>query len=477
MEDDQQDLLDTLLTQATLRETANGGYLPLPDTFDDSFEEVSQSSTEQSKLLSCPPPLRRATVAEGVAIDGQLSVAEEKRRAKNRKRKERYKRNRKLKEERTHTHVANIVTKPSQAENHPLEVLEMVKFDTQQLRSAQGGWIGRDLPRQGPPKDLEYYLQRGYRLIEWDGQTSKVLVDSQDRIFGCLAHPPNEDGSWSEVHKGFTRAAEELFASLGPTQEAEERRGDYESITCGLSMGQGQKAPQILHQSERNQQLLDKFNADPYVHRVVTTANSMFHYYFPKLYKDYVDVLHQFHKLTGLLKTRTRVNGGPGDDDPDWDPPLGGAWAAECVNAPPKVATEIHVDQANKANGICPIFSYGDYNPKTSGHLVLPELQAVIEFPAACFIFIPSATLMHGNTLLHEGDVRGSLTMFTAGSLFRWVAYGGRTEKELKKMDPGCWVSEEVKRKGAWAESMNRFSTTASLHYDRLWLRSQGLSL
>lgn len=262
-------------------------------------------------------------------------------------------------------------------------------------------------------------------------------------------------------------------------------------VDCGMLTGS--QAPQILHQSERNQQLLDKFNADPYVHRVVTTANcehyvatkiclltiptAMFHYYFPKLYKDYVDVLHQFHKLTGLLKTRTRVNGGPGDDDPDWDPPLGGAWAAECVNAPPKVATEIHVDQANKANGICPIFSYGDYNPKTSGHLVLPELQAVIEFPAACFIFIPSATLMHGNTLLHEGDVRGSLTMFTAGALFRWVAYGGRTERELKKMDPGCWVSEEVKRKGAWAESMNRFSTTASLHYDRLWLRSQSLSL
>lgn len=170
MADDQQDLLDTLLTQATLRETENGGYMPLPDTFVDSFEEVSQSLTEQSKLLSCPPPLRGATVAGNVAVDGQLSVAEEKRRAKNRKRKERYKRNRKLNEDRMHTHVANIVTKPSQAENHPLEVLEMVKFDTQQLRSAQGGWIGRDLPRQGPPKDLEYYLQRGYRLIEWDGR-------------------------------------------------------------------------------------------------------------------------------------------------------------------------------------------------------------------------------------------------------------------------------------------------------------------
>ncbi|KAI0084708.1 hypothetical protein BDY19DRAFT_897955 [Irpex rosettiformis] len=289
-------------------------------------------------------------------------------------------------------------------------------------------------------------------------RSSKVLCDKEDRIFACLAHPPNEDGSWDVVHKGFQAAGERMFTSLGPRKDEKERRGEFESITWGLSIGQGQKVcGHMLDVSAYNQELLDTFLLDPNVRRVISTCNSMFRYYFPKLFGDYVDVLHYYHKLTG--------------DPGDWVPPLyEGIWAAASYNNPPNVMTFEHVDQANKANGICPIFSFGDFNAKTGGHLVLRQLKLVIEFPPGCFIFIPSATLIHGNIRIGKNEERGSFTMFTAGGLFRWVAYGGQTEKEMKERDGKRWYKdEEPKRAQAWVESMSQFSTVSSLHTDRVY--------
>lgn len=197
----------------------------------------------------------------------------------------------------------------------------------------------------------------------------------------------------------------------------------------------------------------------------------MFKTYFPKLYQDYVDVLRQYHKLTGKLKVRT----GGGGHLPGWEPPFYPTpWAAETHNEGPKVATRVHVDQANKANGICPIFSFGDFDPKMGGHLVLPQLKVVVEFPPGCLILIPSATLLHGNIQIQEGEYRGSYTMFTAGGLFRWVAYGGQTERELKERDPKRWYNvEEPKRATAWVEGLSRFSTTKSLATDRAYYTSR----
>ncbi len=71
-------------------------------------------------------------------------------------------------------------------------------------------------------------------------RSTKVFCDSKDRIFACFAHPPNEDGSWDEVMRGFWQANERLFELLGPRRREEERRGDFESFTAGLSIGQGQ---------------------------------------------------------------------------------------------------------------------------------------------------------------------------------------------------------------------------------------------
>lgn len=126
---------------------------------------------------------------------------------------------------------------------------------------------------------------------------------------------------------------------------------------------------------------------------------------------------------------------------------------------------------ANKANGICPIISAGDFNPKTGGHISLPQLKLLIEFPPGTFILIPSATLIHGNVPVAEGEHRDSITMFTAGGLYRWFEYGGRTEKTMRAEDPKAWREELRRRKTRWQELIGRFSTLNSLPADQIpWL-------
>lgn len=179
----------------------------------------------------------------------------------------------------------------------------------------------------------------------------------------------------------------------------------------------------------------------------------MFRYYFPNIYGDYVDLVESLEATHPNLHRpiprcvfmgRTRN--------------YGSRRAAQTVE---------HLDMANKANGICPIISSGDFNPKTGGHLSLPQLKLLIEFPPGTFILIPSASLIHGNVPVLPGEHRDSMTMFTAGGLFRWIEYGGRTEKTMRAEDPQAWREELEKRKTRWSEQIDQFSTLDSLEADQ----------
>ncbi|KAI0692084.1 hypothetical protein BC835DRAFT_1278302 [Cytidiella melzeri] len=128
-----------------------------------------------------------------------------------------------------------------------------------------------------------------------------------------------------------------------------------------------------------------------------------FAFYFPKHYISYAE----------LRKTLLARHPGlryPFDGSP---------FAAQSTNYSRRAVTYEHTDCANKADGICPIFCSGDFDPTKGGHLILRELNLLIEFPPGAFIFIPSAILLHGNVDIAPGEQRESFTQFTAGGLFR----------------------------------------------------------
>jgi len=68
------------------------------------------------------------------------------------------------------------------------------------------------------------------------------------------------------------------------------------------------------------------------------------------------------------------------------------------------------MDFGNLPYGWCAITSLGPFDPKRGGHLVLWDLQLVIEFPPGSTILIPSAVLQHSNIPIHQNThVIGSL--------------------------------------------------------------------
>lgn len=225
--------------------------------------------------------------------------------------------------------------------------------------------------------------------------------------------------------------------------------------------------PGILSHSKRNQRAIEELLANPSVRRVIGYGNSesnvpcatchvihtikgVFRFYFPKIYKEYDDnmlamLLHQ------VVPTRPISNS---------------VFAAASFNFGPRAVTHEHTDSGNKANGPCPIFCTGTFDPKKGGHLVFRQLKLLVEFPPGSLALIPSATLMHGNVAIRRGEQRESFTQYAAGGLFRWVGYGFRSWSQLEE-DEQSLIQELNARKTRWAEALDRFSTIQSLHNDR----------
>lgn len=63
----------------------------------------------------------------------------------------------------------------------------------------------------------------------------------------------------------------------------------------------------------------------------------------------------------------------------------------------------------------------GEFDYTKGGHLVLWEVQLVIEFPSGTTILLPSATISHSNVAIANNERRYSFTQYSAGGLFRWV--------------------------------------------------------
>lgn len=167
----------------------------------------------------------------------------------------------------------------------------------------------------------------------------------------------------------------------------------------------------------------------------------------PKLYKHY-------EKLVTDIKSH----------DPELCLPFAkSVFMATTINLGDKVVTTRHRDQANLPNGLCAVMSLGSYNHKLGGHLVLHELKLILEFPPGWIIFLPSASITHSNIGISDNEWRSSITYYTAGGLFRWVAYGFQGEK---KLDPEQLQRIKEQSSTRWNYGIDLFSKSEELRED-----------
>ena len=175
-----------------------------------------------------------------------------------------------------------------------------------------------------------------------------------------------------------------------------------------------------------------------YASRSLTCPQGAFNLFAPQLHAHYQSNLQNLLKSDATLKR-------PFDNS---------VFAAATFNLGGHVATKVHLDHLNLATGWCGIVALGDYDPKTGGHLVLWDLEVVIEFPPGAVILIPSAILRHSNVAVAPTETRSSFTQYTAGGLFRWEDCGFQKQKQFEER--GC--QHALSGEQRFQEGVQRFS-------------------
>lgn len=212
-----------------------------------------------------------------------------------------------------------------------------------------------------------------------------AIIDDENRIVAVLVGRPVGKPDWPQVVAGLEAAVNRLeTAAKFSADECDHRRGPFPAKDFGVSHGGGQtvrfhfihttmcadalyvKHPSTLNLgSERNKCAIDAFRADPNVIRAAGFANSAFACYAPKMYQRYCKY------FTGLREK---------DPSLKWNFP-NSVFPAVTANTGKAAASYDHIDYANAAAGWCSITSAGTFDPKKGGHLILFDINKVVEFP------------------------------------------------------------------------------------------------
>lgn len=128
-----------------------------------------------------------------------------------------------------------------------------------------------------------------------------------------------------------------------------------------------------------------------------------------------------------------------------------------------RVATRKHVDSQNCPFGWCTITALGDFDASKGGHLVLWDLNLILEFPAGACVCLPSSLITHSNIPTSLSETRMSFTQYCPGEIFRHIENGFRTDKTLEKTDPAILLFRKEIRKTRIKEGRQMFSTVKDL--------------
>ncbi|TDL13700.1 hypothetical protein BD410DRAFT_734976, partial [Rickenella mellea] len=139
------------------------------------------------------------------------------------------------------------------------------------------------------------------------------------------------------------------------------------------------------------------------------------------------------------------------------------AFPSTTFNFGPMVATVPHFDTANLSFGWCSITALGSFDSTRGGHIIAWALGLVIRFPSGATIDLPSAIFEHSNVTIQEGETRASFTQYAAGGLFRYVANGLQTDKQLSATNPALKQRLEEERPRRWEQGLGMFSTMKEL--------------
>ncbi|KAJ7075098.1 hypothetical protein B0H15DRAFT_806410 [Mycena belliarum] len=298
---------------------------------------------------------------------------------------------------------------------------------------------------------------QGFMYIDWLGEATIPIVDSQRRVIAVLGGMPHDRVGWQEVTDGATRMMQERTSSIQLTDEQlHHRRAQkaFPAIARGLSHGGGQTEPGMLCNNTANTRLTDELLAHTYFQRLARfgsgtppTATMLFSMWAPLLFAFYQA---QMHLLAGWKPMRRTF--------------VGSVFAACTFNFGPHAICARHIDFANLVWRWCAITALGFFDANLGGHIILWDLRLVIRFPPGATILIPSALVGHSNVPIQEHEYRASFTQYTAGGLFRWVRNGFKTDKDYRASSTAAeMAARKIEDEGRWEQGMKMFSVIDDL--------------
>ncbi|KAG6887199.1 hypothetical protein C0992_000144 [Termitomyces sp. T32_za158] len=288
-------------------------------------------------------------------------------------------------------------------------------------------------------KSLEELQMEGYKLIEWDGITCRPIICSKGRIFAVLVGQPNPETGYNETcHLAYEAIMKEGSSAYFNEAEIHHCRGNFPAVNVGVTMGLGATYPTNLNFEGPHAEMLNRLLENCHIQRIAHFADGAFNLLAPKLYEHYYNHLNTlFDNLPYLRHIFPKS-----------------VFPAAAFNFGGNVFTKAHRDCMNYAIGWCAIQALGVFDPKKSGHFVLPDLKLIIEFPPGALILMPSAA----NLPVSKGESRVSFTQYCAGGLFRYIINGFCTETELQKRDHDKYMKIMDLKVTRWDDNLKLYS-------------------
>jgi hypothetical protein len=141
-----------------------------------------------------------------------------------------------------------------------------------------------------------------------------------------------------------------------------------------------------------------------------------------------------------------------------------GVYPCRSFNLGEHTASYPHTDTVNLAHSWCTITAIGSFNAKKGGHIVLHNLNLVIDFPASATVLLPSALITHSNTAIEQHETRFSIVQYASGGLFRWVKNGFMSNSSwYEKASDEEVAQRKEDENNRWAKSLEMFTKIEEL--------------
>ncbi|KAJ8085361.1 hypothetical protein PM082_011023 [Marasmius tenuissimus] len=204
--------------------------------------------------------------------------------------------------------------------------------------------------------------QPAWDYVEWDGTNTLLLVDEAGQIF-MVGLKNIRDPSYNEDMEKLAdplEGAQTMKLKL-KREDLNHLRGEgFAAAATGWSMGGGQD--RVTHSAGKHEEVTQNLIQEPCMWRLASTQDAGFACW---LFRNY-----ELHKES-MGQLRSSIEG----FKPNFD-----------------------------RSHMCAITAVGQFKSSEGGHLVLPDLKVIIEFPSGCTFLLPSAVLQHGNTQIQEGE-------------------------------------------------------------------------